>query len=231
MCGVRFAVCSVRRAYCVLCAVCGVVRRVVLKQVFLSFFLSFVLSFVLSFFLIGTLLAAHGCLPAGAHFVGHSFGSIVCAWVARFSPNLACRMTFLDPVCTLWVYLYFKHGEIKRNLSGYCTRTHYALHLSALPHVSGRLSPVITDPMSLPMSTPCHDVTTTLPWWYSHSSFLLPPLLFFLPPPSFLLCYSFFLSLPPPSSFFLPPPSFLLCYSFFLLPPSSFELHLSSYAR
>ena len=69
----------------------------------------------------------------------------------------------------------------------------------------GVFPPLYTDPMSLPMSTPCHGITTTLPWWYSHPSFfLLPPLLFFLP---------------------LPPSSFLLrCYFFLLLRTSSFLL-------
>lgn len=47
------------------------------------------------------LLAAHRCLPRGAHFVGHSFGSIVLTWVTRIAPELACRLTFLDPVCFL----------------------------------------------------------------------------------------------------------------------------------
>ena len=47
------------------------------------------------------MLAAHRCMPGGVHFIGHSFGSIVCAWVMRIQPELACRMTFLDPVCFL----------------------------------------------------------------------------------------------------------------------------------
>ena len=58
---------------------------------------------------IADMLAAHACLPVGAHFVGHSFGSVVCAWVARQAPHLACRMTFLDPVC----FLLCKHDVVR----------------------------------------------------------------------------------------------------------------------
>ena len=50
---------------------------------------------------VSELLASHRCLPHGAHFVGHSFGTIVCGWILRFQPALACRLTLLDPVCFL----------------------------------------------------------------------------------------------------------------------------------
>ena len=50
---------------------------------------------------ISNLLQAHRCLPGGAHFVGHSFGSLVLAWIARFRPDMACQFTFCDPVCFL----------------------------------------------------------------------------------------------------------------------------------
>eukprot|EP00931_Biecheleriopsis_adriatica_P041820 TRINITY_DN23858_c0_g1_i1.p1 TRINITY_DN23858_c0_g1~~TRINITY_DN23858_c0_g1_i1.p1 ORF type:complete len:687 (-),score=135.67 TRINITY_DN23858_c0_g1_i1:30-1940(-) len=38
-----------------------------------------------------------------AHFVGHSFGSLPLAWMARKAPNLVSAMTFMDPVCFLLV--------------------------------------------------------------------------------------------------------------------------------
>lgn len=38
-----------------------------------------------------------------AHFVGHSFGSVVLAWVARRAPELMCMATFIDPVCFLLI--------------------------------------------------------------------------------------------------------------------------------
>jgi pimeloyl-ACP methyl ester carboxylesterase len=36
-----------------------------------------------------------------AHFVGHSFGTLVLTWIAKHTPHLASRYTFLDPVCFL----------------------------------------------------------------------------------------------------------------------------------
>ena len=45
------------------------------------------------------LLAAH-CHQT-AHFVGHSFGTLVLTWVAKHSPKIVSKFTFLDPVCFL----------------------------------------------------------------------------------------------------------------------------------
>lgn len=38
-----------------------------------------------------------------AHFVGHSFGSIVVAWMCRNAPETVAVATFLDPVCFLLI--------------------------------------------------------------------------------------------------------------------------------
>eukprot|EP00927_Polykrikos_kofoidii_P036501 TRINITY_DN30823_c0_g1_i1.p1 TRINITY_DN30823_c0_g1~~TRINITY_DN30823_c0_g1_i1.p1 ORF type:complete len:886 (-),score=137.94 TRINITY_DN30823_c0_g1_i1:55-2712(-) len=38
---------------------------------------------------------------SSAHFVGHSFGSLVLAWMARRAPNFVSMLTFIDPVCFL----------------------------------------------------------------------------------------------------------------------------------
>lgn len=38
-----------------------------------------------------------------AHFVGHSFGSLPLAWMARKAPSFVSMMTFIDPVCFLLV--------------------------------------------------------------------------------------------------------------------------------
>lgn len=40
---------------------------------------------------------------ASAHFVGHSFGSLPLAWMARKAPSFVSMMTFIDPVCFLLV--------------------------------------------------------------------------------------------------------------------------------
>lgn len=40
---------------------------------------------------------------ASANFVGHSFGSIPMAWMARKAPEFVSSMTFIDPVCFLLV--------------------------------------------------------------------------------------------------------------------------------
>jgi len=40
---------------------------------------------------------------ASAHFVGHSFGSLPLAWMARKAPQCVTSMTFIDPVCFLLV--------------------------------------------------------------------------------------------------------------------------------
>jgi len=45
------------------------------------------------------LLTAHG--KTTAHFVGHSFGTLVLTWIARHTPHVVSRFTFLDPVCFL----------------------------------------------------------------------------------------------------------------------------------
>jgi pimeloyl-ACP methyl ester carboxylesterase len=36
-----------------------------------------------------------------AHFVGHSFGTLVLTWVAKHKLSMVSRFTFLDPVCFL----------------------------------------------------------------------------------------------------------------------------------
>lgn len=36
-----------------------------------------------------------------AHFVGHSFGSVVMAWVVRQAPEIVSSAVFIDPVCFL----------------------------------------------------------------------------------------------------------------------------------
>lgn len=38
-----------------------------------------------------------------AHFVGHSFGSLLLAWVARRAPHIMRCATFIDPVCFLLI--------------------------------------------------------------------------------------------------------------------------------
>lgn len=40
---------------------------------------------------------------SSAHFVGHSFGSLPLAWMARKAPSFVKMMTFIDPVCFLLV--------------------------------------------------------------------------------------------------------------------------------
>jgi len=40
---------------------------------------------------------------SSAHFVGHSFGSLPMAWMAKIAPKYVSRMTFMDPVCFLLV--------------------------------------------------------------------------------------------------------------------------------
>lgn len=36
-----------------------------------------------------------------AHAIGHSFGTIVCSWLAKFAPKAVQSVCFLDPVCFL----------------------------------------------------------------------------------------------------------------------------------
>ena len=36
-----------------------------------------------------------------AHFVGHSFGTAVLAWIARKQPSRVASLAFLDPICFL----------------------------------------------------------------------------------------------------------------------------------
>mmetsp|Transcript_51586 Transcript_51586/g.111887 ORF Transcript_51586/g.111887 Transcript_51586/m.111887 type:complete len:196 (+) Transcript_51586:2-589(+) len=38
-----------------------------------------------------------------AHFVGHSFGSLLLAWMARQAKHLVSMLTFIDPVCFLLI--------------------------------------------------------------------------------------------------------------------------------
>ncbi|CAK0858826.1 unnamed protein product [Prorocentrum cordatum] len=38
---------------------------------------------------------------ASAHFIGHSFGTVVMAWVTKLYPAIICRASFLDPVVFL----------------------------------------------------------------------------------------------------------------------------------
>eukprot|EP00931_Biecheleriopsis_adriatica_P063166 TRINITY_DN38215_c0_g1_i1.p1 TRINITY_DN38215_c0_g1~~TRINITY_DN38215_c0_g1_i1.p1 ORF type:complete len:684 (-),score=92.36 TRINITY_DN38215_c0_g1_i1:54-2027(-) len=48
---------------------------------------------------IGDMLLAWG--HSSAHIVGHSFGTIVCSWLVRYSPAMVKSVAFLDPVCFL----------------------------------------------------------------------------------------------------------------------------------
>jgi len=50
---------------------------------------------------ISDMLASWGY--SSAHFIGHSFGSILMAWVARRAPSLVSMATFIDPVCFLLI--------------------------------------------------------------------------------------------------------------------------------
>lgn len=43
----------------------------------------------------------HSVGSSGAHFIGHSFGTIVLAWLVNKRPDLVKHATFLDPVCFL----------------------------------------------------------------------------------------------------------------------------------
>jgi len=50
-----------------------------------------------------------------AHFIGHSFGTVVIGWVANFHHDIIRRASFVDPVCFLlcnpmmsWVFMYRK---------------------------------------------------------------------------------------------------------------------------
>jgi len=45
------------------------------------------------------MLQGHG--HSSAHFAGHSFGTIVCAWVVKAVPSMVSHLTMLDPVCLL----------------------------------------------------------------------------------------------------------------------------------
>jgi len=50
---------------------------------------------------IGDMLESWGY--SSAHFVGHSFGSLPMAWMAKKAPQYVSGMTFIDPVCFLLV--------------------------------------------------------------------------------------------------------------------------------
>ena len=47
-----------------------------------------------------------GASKGGAHFVSHSFGTVILAYVLRFEPFLVARATFLDPVCRVGVNMF-----------------------------------------------------------------------------------------------------------------------------
>jgi len=43
----------------------------------------------------------HAWGHTSAHFVGHSFGTIICAWGVRQAPELVLSASFIDPICFL----------------------------------------------------------------------------------------------------------------------------------
>lgn len=47
------------------------------------------------------MLASWGA--SSAHFVGHSFGTVLVAWMAKRAPELVSAATFIDPVCFLLI--------------------------------------------------------------------------------------------------------------------------------
>mmetsp|Transcript_17980 Transcript_17980/g.41977 ORF Transcript_17980/g.41977 Transcript_17980/m.41977 type:complete len:677 (-) Transcript_17980:106-2136(-) len=47
----------------------------------------------------GDMLEAWGY--SSAHFIGHSFGTLVCAWALRYMPNAVASVSLLDPICLL----------------------------------------------------------------------------------------------------------------------------------
>eukprot|EP00658_Telonema_sp_P-2_P066067 TRINITY_DN55180_c0_g1_i2.p1 TRINITY_DN55180_c0_g1~~TRINITY_DN55180_c0_g1_i2.p1 ORF type:complete len:343 (-),score=47.19 TRINITY_DN55180_c0_g1_i2:73-1101(-) len=49
---------------------------------------------------ISAMLAQHGRIKH-AHFIGHSFGSVVLSWAIQLQPTLVARATFIDPVVFL----------------------------------------------------------------------------------------------------------------------------------
>lgn len=50
---------------------------------------------------VGDMLRAWG--HSSAHLVGHSFGTIVCSWLVRYTPSMVVSASFVDPVCFLLV--------------------------------------------------------------------------------------------------------------------------------
>mmetsp|Transcript_46676 Transcript_46676/g.108780 ORF Transcript_46676/g.108780 Transcript_46676/m.108780 type:complete len:660 (+) Transcript_46676:58-2037(+) len=48
---------------------------------------------------LGDMLEAWG--HSSAHFVGHSFGTLLCAWTLRYMPSSVASVSLLDPICLL----------------------------------------------------------------------------------------------------------------------------------
>eukprot|EP00931_Biecheleriopsis_adriatica_P048161 TRINITY_DN27822_c0_g1_i1.p1 TRINITY_DN27822_c0_g1~~TRINITY_DN27822_c0_g1_i1.p1 ORF type:complete len:689 (+),score=129.63 TRINITY_DN27822_c0_g1_i1:36-2069(+) len=49
-----------------------------------------------------------------AHFVGHSFGSFIVAWMLRYERSYVARTTFIDPVCFLLLKVLVESHELQQ---------------------------------------------------------------------------------------------------------------------
>jgi hypothetical protein len=49
-----------------------------------------------------------------AHFVGHSFGSFLLAWMLRYQPGYVAKCTFIDPVCFLVLKVLVEGHELQQ---------------------------------------------------------------------------------------------------------------------
>jgi len=49
-----------------------------------------------------------------AHFVGHSFGSFLLAWMLRYQPSYVAKCTFIDPVCFLVLKVLVEGHELQQ---------------------------------------------------------------------------------------------------------------------
>ena len=49
-----------------------------------------------------------------SHFVGHSFGAFVVAWVLRYARHIVDRTTLIDPVCFLVLKILVQGHELQQ---------------------------------------------------------------------------------------------------------------------
>ncbi|CAE7469449.1 unnamed protein product, partial [Symbiodinium pilosum] len=61
---------------------------------------------------IGNMLQVWGLQTA--HFIGHSFGAFVVAWVLRYASSYVARTTLIDPVCFLLLKVLSQGHELQQ---------------------------------------------------------------------------------------------------------------------